>query len=189
MQGWRLPPPWWGANPISKAVKKGWKDFRKLHRGPELATLIRAERSLPTPTGPQSVTDDSCLKRPICEQKGRQKGVLPAEGLTHRHRLPPPIPRTCHQHLHAFPRVGQPRPWDPRAGRGSGQAELPRAHSPPRPPSQDQLLCLQEALPGLHTGSGRSCFLSSSRHGQGAAGGPGPIPDSAGQPQSPPLAW
>lgn len=160
----------------------------------------RAQQTLPRRHSRLTVAHDSgrcflslssCLpKGPICEQKGRQKAVLPAEGLTHRHRLPPPpIPCTCHQHLHAFPRVGQPRPWDPRAGRGSGQAELPRAHSPPRPPSQDQLLCLQEALPGLHTGSGCLCFLSYSRHGQGAAGGPGPIPDSDGQPQSPPLAW
>lgn len=60
----------------------------------------RAQQTLPRRHSRLTVAHDSgrcflslssCLpKGPICEQKGRQKAVLPAEGLTHRHRLPPP---------------------------------------------------------------------------------------------------
>ena len=69
-----------------------------------------------------------------------------------------------------------------RAGRGHGSHRLGRTSQSPLPtsvPSRDQLLRLQEALPALHSGSERQCFLSPSRQGRWATGGPGPMPNSA----------
>lgn len=78
--------------PSKQAGKRGWRDFRKLLCGPELATLIRAERSLPAPHCP--VSDRRLLPETV--YKEQEKLFICVACLSPPGESPSPCPTESH---------------------------------------------------------------------------------------------
>lgn len=125
----------------------------------------------------------------VCEQ--RVGGEGPSQGGSHSQTRAHP-PSTCHAHLPVA------RMWAaPAMGPTTWQRVGPcRTASPPQPPSQEQLLRLQEAFPALHPASGIRFFPGCFQLGrQAVPAGPRSRPQLCHrsamwpEPQFPHLLW
>lgn len=85
-----------GVGKPGRSSRKKDPEALKARYGPELAVLIRAERSLPAPTCPQPVTDDSGLQK-VSKEWRSCLSVWPKP--TRRGRKPQPRPPESHSLL------------------------------------------------------------------------------------------